>query len=66
MRFEQGQIIRRERAEQLVADARWLGVSDDGQVWGLGHSSPSALGRECLRHLSVACARISRQAIPLM
>src|SRR4051812_27843531 len=54
VRLEQGQIVRRERSQQGVADDGWLGMTDDGQVRRLRHGSPAVLGRE-YASLSAAC-----------
>ena len=44
VRLEQGQIVRRERSEQGVADDGRLGVADDGQMRRLRHGSPRSVG----------------------
>src|SRR3954462_499327 len=54
VRLEQGQIVPRERAQQGVADDGRLGVTNDGQMWRLGHGSPLSVGRE-YTSLSAAC-----------
>src|SRR5215207_6217168 len=42
--LEQGQIVRRERSEQGVADDGRLGVADDGQMRRLRHGAPQSVG----------------------
>ena len=44
VRLEQGQIVRRERSEQGVADDGRLGVADDGQMRRLRHGAPQSVG----------------------
>src|SRR4051812_41505074 len=53
MGLEQGQIVRRERLPQVVAEDGRLEVIDDGQMWRR-HGSPAVLGRE-YASLSAAC-----------
>src|SRR3954468_8330048 len=45
MRLNEGQIVRRERLQQVVAEDGRLEVIDDGQMWR-SHGSPAVLGRE--------------------
>src|SRR3954468_15342167 len=54
VRLEQGQIVRRERSQQGIADDGRLGVTDDGQMWKLRHGEPAMVGRE-YASLSAAC-----------
>src|SRR5215218_9424728 len=54
VRLQQGQIVRRERLQQVVADSGRLGVTDDGQMRKLRHGSLPVLGRE-YTPLSAAC-----------
>src|SRR4051812_519575 len=44
VRLKQGQIVRRDGAQQGVVDNGRLGVTDDGQMWKLRHDSPAVLG----------------------
>src|SRR4051794_15491006 len=46
VRLDEGQIVRRERQQQGVADDGRLGVADDGQMRRLRYGSPGVLGRE--------------------
>src|SRR3954447_3994844 len=62
VRLDEGQIVRRERQQQGVADDGRLGVADDGQMRRLRHGSPGVLGRK-YASLSAACAQIILQAI---
>src|SRR5215207_7483448 len=44
VRLEPGQIVRRERSEQGVADDGRLGMTDDGQMRRLRHGAPQSVG----------------------
>src|SRR5215210_1410419 len=62
LRLNEGQIVRREGAQQGVADDGRLGVTDDGQMRKLRHSTPACWGGSTRLSQPLA-AQINQQAI---